>query len=300
MRSGAYLFGPELEAFEAEFAAFTGAAMQSAWRRAPTRCGWRWSRSAWSRRRGDRARVHRGADRGRGVRDRRVPGVRRRGSRHRGNRSGRPRPRRHRPDRAVIPVHLYGRPAAIPDLGVPVIEDAAQAHGALDPGSARPPCAYSFYPTKNLGGITDGGAVVTDDDDLAATIRLLRAHGLTDDYVHTRVAPTPGCPTSPRPRCGWACGASRPTTRAARIAARYRAAAPALRWHRRTSATSTTCASPACPTVTRFGARPVRHRGALPAGADAAARVLGVRPRAVPGSRSGGPRSACRSRASPR
>ena len=70
---------------------------------------------------------------------------------------------------AVIPVHLYGRPAVIPDLGVSVVEDAAQAHGALDPGAGSDVAAYSFYPTKNLGGITDGGAVVTDDDDLAAT-----------------------------------------------------------------------------------------------------------------------------------
>ena len=51
--------------------------------------------------------------------------------------------------------------------------------------------AYSFYPTKNLGGIGDGGAVVTDDDDLAAILRLLRAHGLTDGYVHAEVARTP-------------------------------------------------------------------------------------------------------------
>jgi dTDP-4-amino-4,6-dideoxygalactose transaminase len=90
--------------------------------------------------------------------------------------------------RAVIPVHLYGRPAALPDLGVPIVEDAAQAHGALDPSSPSDAVAYSFYPTKNLGGIGDGGAVVTDDADLAAQIRLLRAHGLTDGYQHTAVA----------------------------------------------------------------------------------------------------------------
>jgi len=89
--------------------------------------------------------------------------------------------------RAVIPVHLYGRPAAMPDLGVPVLEDAAQAHGALDPQAPSAAAAYSFYPTKNLGGIGDGGAVVTDDADLAAQIRLLRAHGLAGDYEHTAV-----------------------------------------------------------------------------------------------------------------
>ena len=53
-------------------------------------------------------------------------------------------------------------------------------------GSATVAC--SFYPTKNLGGICDGGAVLTDDDDLAATIRLLRVHGHTGDYVHTHVS----------------------------------------------------------------------------------------------------------------
>ncbi len=90
--------------------------------------------------------------------------------------------------RAVIPVHLYGRPAELPDLGVPVVEDAAQAHGALDPTAPSLAATYSFYPTKNLGGIGDGGAVVTDDDDLAARLRLLRAHGLTDGYVHTVIA----------------------------------------------------------------------------------------------------------------
>ncbi len=90
--------------------------------------------------------------------------------------------------RAVVPVHLYGRPATIPDLGRPVLEDAAQAHGALDPSAASAAAAYSFYPTKNLGGIGDGGAVVTDDDDLAAQVRLLRAHGLTEGYEHTAVS----------------------------------------------------------------------------------------------------------------
>ncbi len=90
--------------------------------------------------------------------------------------------------RAVIPVHLYGRPAPIPDLGVPVLEDAAQAHGAADPASGSAACAYSFYPTKNLGGIGDGGAVVTDDDELAAAVRLLRVHGLTEGYEHVRIS----------------------------------------------------------------------------------------------------------------
>jgi dTDP-4-amino-4,6-dideoxygalactose transaminase len=82
--------------------------------------------------------------------------------------------------RALIAVHLYGRPSPLPELGVPVIEDAAHAHGALRTvgGVAA---AYSFYPTKNLGSIGDGGAVVTDDSGLATRITSLRAHGRDTD-----------------------------------------------------------------------------------------------------------------------
>ena len=90
--------------------------------------------------------------------------------------------------RAVIVVHLYGRPAPLPDLGVPVIEDAAHAHGALDGQPAGAAAAYSFYPTKNLGGIGDGGAVVTDDPVLDERVRLLRTHGARPGYVHVEIA----------------------------------------------------------------------------------------------------------------
>ena len=133
--------------------------------------------------------------------------------------------------RAVIPVHLYGRPAVVADLGVPVVEDAAQAHGALDPRSGSAAAAYSFYPTKNLGGITDGGAVVTDDDELAATVRLLRAHGVTTGYVHTRVSTNARLSdvAAAALRVGLRRLAS-DNTRRREVAARYRAAAPELRW----------------------------------------------------------------------
>src|SRR5256885_15542229 len=60
--------------------------------------------------------------------------------------------------RAVIPVHLYGRPADVPDLGLAVGEDAAQAHVALDPRSGSAAAAHSFYPTQNLGGVSGGRA----------------------------------------------------------------------------------------------------------------------------------------------
>ena len=86
--------------------------------------------------------------------------------------------------RAVIVVHLFGRPAEAPRTDLPIIEDAAQAHGALLPGSGSVFTAYSFYPTKNLGGIGDGGALLTDDDELAARVRRLRVHGVQAHYVH--------------------------------------------------------------------------------------------------------------------
>ena len=136
--------------------------------------------------------------------------------------------------KAILPVHLFGRPfdpAALPD-GMPVVEDAAQALGALERGSRTAAVACSFYPTKNLGGICDGGAVLTDDAELAAEIRLLRAHGVTDDYVHTRIA------TNAR-LSEVAAAALRvelphldaDNARRAAIVARYREAAPELRWH---------------------------------------------------------------------
>jgi dTDP-4-amino-4,6-dideoxygalactose transaminase len=137
--------------------------------------------------------------------------------------------------RAVIAVHLYGRPAALPDLGpdVLVIEDAAQAHGALRPGAPRP-TAYSFYPTKNLGGIGDGGAVVTDDDALAAELRLLRAHGVQPDgppYEHIRVATNSRMSeveaAALRVRLAALADGN---ARRRSIAARYRDAAPHLVW----------------------------------------------------------------------
>ena len=133
--------------------------------------------------------------------------------------------------RAVIPVHLYGRPSELPELGVPVVEDAAQAFGALDAETGSAAVACSFYPTKNLGGITDGGAVLTDDDDLAATLRLLRAHGHTGDYVHTMVSTN--ARLSDVAAAALRVGLPRVDADNARrreIAARYRAAAPGLRW----------------------------------------------------------------------
>jgi dTDP-4-amino-4,6-dideoxygalactose transaminase len=92
--------------------------------------------------------------------------------------------------KAIVPVHIYGQPAdlaPILQLGVPVLEDCAQAHGAKyggrRVGSMGLLGAFSFYPTKNLGAIGDGGAVVTNDDALAKRLRLLREYGWAERYV---------------------------------------------------------------------------------------------------------------------
>lgn len=87
--------------------------------------------------------------------------------------------------RAVLPVNLFGRLAPIPDVPVPVIEDAAQSIGA---GPVRGAAAtLSFFPSKNLGALGDAGAVLTDDPALADRIALLRNHGARPKYHHVAV-----------------------------------------------------------------------------------------------------------------
>jgi dTDP-4-amino-4,6-dideoxygalactose transaminase len=89
---------------------------------------------------------------------------------------------------AILPVHLYGRPADMGALvglaqahGLPVIEDACQAHGALigkkRSGTVGRAGCFSFYPSKNLGAYGDGGMVISDDPALAERVRLLRQYG---------------------------------------------------------------------------------------------------------------------------
>jgi len=101
---------------------------------------------------------------------------------------------------AVVVTHLYGRLADVTaalavcrPLGIAVIEDCAQAHGARDvagrlAGSFGDLATFSFYPTKNLGAIGDGGAIATSDDDLAARARRLAQYGWASKYT----AETPG------------------------------------------------------------------------------------------------------------
>jgi dTDP-4-amino-4,6-dideoxygalactose transaminase len=97
--------------------------------------------------------------------------------------------------RAVIPVHLFGQPAEMDSIlsiaqrrGIAVIEDAAQAHGATyhgkKTGSLGDAAAFSFYPSKNLGAFGDGGAVVCRDGVLANKIRKLRNYGSEAKYRH--------------------------------------------------------------------------------------------------------------------
>jgi dTDP-4-amino-4,6-dideoxygalactose transaminase len=97
--------------------------------------------------------------------------------------------------RALLPVHLYGQLADMKGLGALaerlrclIVEDACQAHGAErdehSVGSAGTAAAFSFYPSKNLGALGDAGACVTDDPELAATVRALREHGQRERHRH--------------------------------------------------------------------------------------------------------------------
>lgn len=97
--------------------------------------------------------------------------------------------------RAILPVHLYGQPADMQPLveiarqhGLKVIEDAAQAHGAVyegrKAGALGDAAGWSFYPGKNLGALGDAGAVTTDDDDLADRVRILRNYGSRTKYYN--------------------------------------------------------------------------------------------------------------------
>jgi dTDP-3-amino-3,4,6-trideoxy-alpha-D-glucose transaminase len=96
---------------------------------------------------------------------------------------------------AIIPVHLYGQPAAMDQLSaiaarhdLAMIEDCCQAHlatyGGRPVGSFSTAAAFSFYPTKNLGALGDGGAITTNDAELAARLKRLRNGGQTDRYHH--------------------------------------------------------------------------------------------------------------------
>jgi len=97
--------------------------------------------------------------------------------------------------RAILAVHLYGQPADMDPIneiarrhGLKVVEDAAQIHGAryrgLRAGSLGDAAGFSFYPGKNLGAFGDGGAITTNDDQLAEQVRMLRNYGSREKYVN--------------------------------------------------------------------------------------------------------------------
>ncbi|MFX0194933.1 MAG: DegT/DnrJ/EryC1/StrS family aminotransferase [Candidatus Hodarchaeota archaeon] len=97
--------------------------------------------------------------------------------------------------KCIIPVHLYGQPADMDPIldiartyNLKVIEDAAQAHGAVykgrHVGSIGDMACFSFYPGKNLGAYGDGGAILTDNDELATKARMIADHGRIEKYNH--------------------------------------------------------------------------------------------------------------------
>jgi len=88
--------------------------------------------------------------------------------------------------KAIVPVHLFGRPAELDALvatGLPVVEDAAQAVGSSGIGAGKA-TTLSFFPSKNLGAAGDGGMVLSDDEAFLAAVRLLRTHGSHPKYIH--------------------------------------------------------------------------------------------------------------------
>jgi len=100
--------------------------------------------------------------------------------------------------KAIIPVHIFGQPCDMEEImkiaskhNLHVIEDACQAIGSTYNdkfiGSLGTAGCFSFFPTKNLGGYGDGGMIVTNDDELAKKIRILRAHGSSPKYYHSMI-----------------------------------------------------------------------------------------------------------------
>jgi dTDP-4-amino-4,6-dideoxygalactose transaminase len=100
--------------------------------------------------------------------------------------------------RAIVPVHLFGHPAELDALcalaqrrGIAVLEDAAQGFGAVyrgrKIGGLGNAAAFSFFPSKNLGAFGEAGLIATDDEALANAVRSLRAHGSRERYVHTEI-----------------------------------------------------------------------------------------------------------------
>lgn len=89
--------------------------------------------------------------------------------------------------RAIVPVHLFGALARAPDVGVPIVDDAAQAAGADPPRRCGAIAAASTYPTKAWASAGDGGFVLADDPDVLARARALGSHGLVGPHAHAHI-----------------------------------------------------------------------------------------------------------------
>ena len=226
--------------------------------------------------------------------------------------------------KAILPVHLYGQPADLGPLleigrrhGIPVIEDAAQAHGATyrgqPVGSIGQSGCFSFYPGKNLGAFGEGGAVVTNDDRSAARMRALRDHAQTERYApqRDRLQLPHGRPPGGRPadQAQPSAGLGRPATRPRRALSGPTAAGLPLRPSGRRPgphATSGTCSWSCHPDRDRLRAA-LADRTSRP-GCTTRSRStcrqayahLGHQAGRLPGDGARSAASACRCRCSPR
>ena len=150
--------------------------------------------------------------------------------------------------KAVIAVHLFGNVAPVREieaLGVPVLEDTAQAAGSTGPdgrpGSLGTAATFSFFPSKNLGCLGDGGAIATSSEEIAEFARMLRFHGSRDQRRGNSSATTRGSTRSRRHFCACSCpsstagradGAGRRALRTGRSRRACRAADPDARSER--------------------------------------------------------------------
>ena len=267
LESGRFVFGPNVRAFESEAAAYLGV---------PETVGVANGTDAivivldaLGVGPGDEVDLpgvhvlrHGGGDRARAARRRSSPrSTRRRSNLDPEDVAARVTPR----TKAIVPVHLFGRPAPLAELaelGIPIVEDAAQAFGSPEIAGVGIASTFSFYPSKNLFGLGDGGMVACRDEELAERIRLLRFHGSRRRRPSSSSATTRGSTRSRRRRSGSSCGSSTAGRGCGARPPSATASSASASWSsaRRTSrATSTTSSSAARPSAT---ASPPRCREA--------------------------------------
>lgn len=222
--------------------------------------------------------------------------------------------------RFLLPVHLYGQPADMDPLleiagrrGLTVLEDACQAHGARyrgrNAGTMGRAAAFSFYPGKNLGACGEGGAVTTDDPEIATLVKRLRDHGQTASTTTRPRGTTVASTRCSAPRSGSSCVTwTRGTTLAEPPRAVIRVASrdPRSRSPARCPAGSTSTTSTSSVTTSGIASRPISPpRGSGP-GFTIPSRFTSRRPMLASASdpgrspaRSAGPRVGCRFPCSP-